>query len=671
MHQRSISSATYFLRSCAMACIALLSTSANAASLTTDLQKSVRSATFEVVTPKPQKDSLQYEKPLPLELIPFTERNDKYWSIGTAFAIDNDTFISAAHVFLDSIGSRLGTPALRDSAGNVYPVDRIVKFSLHQDFIVFTLKTRPTLVALAVNREPKIDDTVFAVGNALGEGIVIRDGLFTSETAEAQDGRWKWIRFSAAASPGNSGGPLLDAQGRVIGIVIGKSDNENLNYAFPIARMMDAPDKRATIDTRWLQRMPYMTAATTVTWKQEFDLPKSYVDFSKAYLAALDVASSSARKTFFDSNTSAMFPNGVGAAKLLAVVHDAPFPRLVAQRKDDSWHLQEAEAIETTDLGNEGFVKVGRAAGVGLLQVRLPGDSIDAKFYREPTPVIDLALKAMHITRAVGADEIRVTSMGPVLTDSIWQDTYGRRWQVRRWALDFMNADLLAIMLPVPNGYIALVDTTTTGNDANNLAQLKLLANQTYVSYSGSIQQWRTFVAQKDLRPTVFDNIKLEYAATRGLSYESKRVSLAIPASALAMGEHSRLALRMTFLLDKGMVVWDVGGIGISEDAQENNFVMATRQSKPTVGTDKEIEQRWDRLRTRRAPFNNLPMPDPDRKSFWIATAIGVQRGTTNEPDANAAVLYEVTYSTEADLLPRDLEERHRLVLRGTRVLER
>ena len=40
-------------------------------------------------------------------------------------------------------------------------------------------------------------------------------------------------------------------------------------------------------------------------------------------------------------------------------------------------------------------------------------------------------------------------------------------------------------------------------------------------------------------------------------------------------------------------------------------------------------------------------------------------------PDTNASVLYEITYSTEADLLPRDLEERQRLVLRGTRVLER
>jgi S1-C subfamily serine protease len=638
--------------------------------LTGELQKTVRSATFEVVTPKPQQDGLKYEKPLPLELIPFTERNDKYWSIGTAFAIDNETFISAAHVFLDGLGSRLGAPALRDSAGNVYPVDRVVKFSMHQDFIVFTVKTHPTLTPLGVNRSPKIDDAVFAVGNALGEGIVIRDGLFTSETAEDQDGRWKWIRFSAAASPGNSGGPLLDGQGRVIGIVIGKSDNENLNYAFPIGRMIDAPEKLATIDTRWLQRMPYMTETSTFTWKQEFALPKSYADFSKTYLAALEIANANARKSFFTDNAAAMFPKGPGSAKLLSVVQDAHFPRLIAQRKDNSWHLQEAEEIETTDLGNEGFVSVGHADSTGLLQVRVPGDSIDAKFYREPGQAIDLALKAMRITRPVGPDEVRVIAMGPALTDGLWQDPYGRRWQVRRWALDFMNSDLIALMLPVPNGYIALLDTTTSGEGDRSLEEIKLLAGQTYVSYSGSIQQWRVFLAQKDLRPALFDSIKLDYSSANGLSYESKRFSLAIPPSALAMGERSSLALRMTFLLDKDQLVWDVGGIGVSEDEQESNFVMAVRHSKPLAGTDKEIEQRWDRLRSRRAPFNNLPMPDPDRKSFWITTSIGAQHGATNEPEPSAAVLYELTYSTEADMLPRDLEERQRLVLRGARVLE-
>jgi len=52
-----------------------------------------------------------------------------------------------------------------------------------------------------------------AVGNALAKALLIRDGLYTSATAEEQDGAGKWIRFSAAASPGNSGGPSSTRRG--------------------------------------------------------------------------------------------------------------------------------------------------------------------------------------------------------------------------------------------------------------------------------------------------------------------------------------------------------------------------------------------------------------------------------------------------------------------------
>jgi serine protease Do len=176
------------------------------AALTPEMQKAIRVSTFEVVMKKPEKDPLSYEKPLPLDLMPYIERNDAYRSVGTAFALGNNRYVTAAHVIEAGVGSQFGPPELRRSDG-----------------VVFSLRQDPQPPGLPVNRDPKLDEPVLAVGNALGEGIVIRDGLFTSETPEAQDGRWKWIRFSAAASPCNSGGPLCDESGRVIGIVIGKS----------------------------------------------------------------------------------------------------------------------------------------------------------------------------------------------------------------------------------------------------------------------------------------------------------------------------------------------------------------------------------------------------------------------------------------------------------------
>ncbi|HEY8287755.1 MAG TPA: serine protease, partial [Acetobacteraceae bacterium] len=91
--------------------------------------------------------------------------------------------------------------------------------------MVFSLASPPAEDALTPDTRPPLNQVVYSVGNALGTGIVIRDGLYTSDTPEQQDGSWKWMRFSAAASPGNSGGPLLDASGKLIGVVLMKSAN--------------------------------------------------------------------------------------------------------------------------------------------------------------------------------------------------------------------------------------------------------------------------------------------------------------------------------------------------------------------------------------------------------------------------------------------------------------
>ena len=83
------------------------------AGVTPELQRAARENTFEVVMKKPEKDPVTYEKPLPLDLIPFIERTDAYRSVGTAFSLGNNTYVTAGHVFLAGIGSQYGAPALR------------------------------------------------------------------------------------------------------------------------------------------------------------------------------------------------------------------------------------------------------------------------------------------------------------------------------------------------------------------------------------------------------------------------------------------------------------------------------------------------------------------------------------------------------------------------------
>src|ERR1700691_693437 len=115
-------------------CLACLLSGTAFAGVTSELQHAIRENTFEVVMKKPEKDPVTYEKPLPLELIPFIERTDAYRSVGTAFSLGNNTYVTAGHVFLAGIGSQYGAPALRRADGKVFEVDRILKFSMHEDF---------------------------------------------------------------------------------------------------------------------------------------------------------------------------------------------------------------------------------------------------------------------------------------------------------------------------------------------------------------------------------------------------------------------------------------------------------------------------------------------------------------------------------------------------------
>lgn len=243
--------------------------SATAATLAPGVQQKLSSATFEVVLAKPVSDPLTYEKPLPLELIPYRERMDKFQSIGTAFAIGPNRFVSAAHVISAGNGSQYGPLCLRNAAGTTYRIDKIIKYSNSEDYVVFSVLAAPVVVALETRSRPPLNTPVFAVGNALGEGVVVRDGLYTSDTPEELEGRWQWLRFSAAASPGNSGGPLIDRNGKVVGVVVRKSPNENLNFALAIGQVLDGSQESGLLEARSSYHTMVMKATDSISLNEK------------------------------------------------------------------------------------------------------------------------------------------------------------------------------------------------------------------------------------------------------------------------------------------------------------------------------------------------------------------------------------------------------------------
>ena len=653
----------------AIAAIALCAIhAAQAAPAGPELQKLVRAATFEVVLRKPTEERLTYEKPLPLDLLPFTERNDKYWSIGTAFATGPNQFVSAGHVIVQGLGSQFGAPALRDVQGNVYEIARITRFSLHEDFAVFALAKPPAVTALATNTSPQIDDAVFAVGNALGEGVVIRDGLLTSMTPEDQDGRWKWLRFSAAASPGNSGGPLLDASGKVIGIVIGRSPSENLNYGLPIERVLNASESKASMDTRSSFKLPMLIDTDVSVYKDSFDLPADYPEFSKRLLTSLTAHYKQEQERTFALHAAEIFPRGQ-SAKLLAHTVVPARPSLILQQDDRTWDEEEGSDAEDADLPDGGKVTIRFVKGMGLLTLKRPGNQSDPAFYKDSRAFMDFVLKGLRVPRPVGGQQIRITSFGAATQESTLTDRLGRRWLWRTWPLGFVDIEVHCFLLPSPQGFVGFLRYAPTAEHARIGAESAMLADLMQMPYGGTVAQWKQFLANDSVRPAALAHVKLAFDADKGFSFESPRLQMSVPPTLLKLTDTAVLRVDMALIADGEKVATNPARVTVSTDEDLKKYVTVGRQIKPAAGAGKEALSRWEDMESRKGIFAGAPGHDKDFNSFWVRSSVSA--GPPGGPiDSSAGVLYDLGLQTDQQLLPREVDALKESLVKSVRVME-
>jgi len=656
-----------FRRLALLALIGLCGATAHAASLDPAVLPKIQAATFEVVAAKPVNDSLTYEKPLPLELLPYQERNDKYYSIGTAFALGNNRYVTAAHVLQVGVDSLWGEPALRDASGHVYAIGKIEKFSLQQDFVVFSLAEQPAAAtALEINVKPALNDVVYAVGNALGTGVVIRDGLYTSDTPEEQDGRWKWMRFSAAASPGNSGGPLLDKDGKLIGIVLMKSANENLNYALPISEVLAAPDGKAVMDVRNSYQLDLFTAEQSGEFKAEFALPENLADFYRDYQKRFDANSEKQLKALLAKESANLFPNGAGSARLLhqqTQIND--FPTVVVRNTDGEWVRTGAQAQSFT-LDANGYVGVGGFGHNGLIHLRRPDTMDAATFYDSAQARMDLLAHTGMFQREVAGQKIKITSLGKPTLEATHVDRWQRPWHVAIWPLAYANARVVTYTLPVPDGCVMLMRFVPAARQHDDRLDLDEITSFVYVTYKGTLAQWKAFLDRPALLPAVLRDIHMQFDYGHRLSYDSPRVAFAYPATLQAVAPDSLLELGLRFFVDDGKPVWDVGIVQIWKDltSDDRDAVNVQRYLAPPPGLDEDMSGRWRKLSMREYPFNEVANYRDGQ--MGIDTVVAPAAG--KQPPA---VLYTAFYGHtgtqpqdfmkgKLDLLTKDLQVKER-----------
>ena len=120
--------------------------------------------------------------------------------------------------------------------GSTLFVDGILALDEDHDLAVLKVSGTglPFLEVAPADAPPPVGTQVYAVGNPMGLTNTLSNGLISGIRKEG--GEVRAIQTTAAVSPGSSGGPLVDVQGRVVGVVRASVvDGQNLNLAVPAA----------------------------------------------------------------------------------------------------------------------------------------------------------------------------------------------------------------------------------------------------------------------------------------------------------------------------------------------------------------------------------------------------------------------------------------------------
>ncbi|MGH8273817.1 MAG: S1 family peptidase [Gammaproteobacteria bacterium] len=630
--------------------------------LNPSLLPGIEAATFEVVAAKP-RDTLTYEKPLPMDLLPYQQRTDKYYSIGTAFAIGPNRYVTAAHVFLTGYQGLWGPPELRDAAGKVYAIDKIQSFALRPDFVVFSLMDPPKVKPLATNTKPELNQVIYSVGNALGTGVVIRNGLYTSNTPEDQDGKWNWIRFSAAVSPGNSGGPLLDQTGKVIGVVLMKSPNENLNYALPIGEVLRAPKNIARYDKRTITTFLVFDSTLTGTFKGEFKLPLSVADFFAAYAKAVHPYFDLQLKELLTQQSANLFPNGDGSHQLLFSEPSLNgFPTIITRDSNGVW-VTDGRSQSTFDLAANGYIASGSADHVMLFHLRKPDNVTEAAFHHDPKGVMDLLLKTGILKRNIGGQSIQITSLGNPAEAGSWTDRWGRFWQTWTWPVPYANMVLSVFALPTPDGYAIVADLDPASVRDVVAINMRALTDFISLPYGGTLAQWKAFLAESRFLPDAFNSIHISFEYGKDFHYDSTRLTFSFTPALQKIKPDSMLTLGFTFLPGHdGKVEWDVGEVWLAEDDNTDYWVSLLRDQAPPPDLNNDYQSDWKKIVDRRHPYDAMAYSDADM------TKIGAVVPPMH--DAKSAVLYTAYVFQPGTQSQASMKQKLNLLLKHVRVKE-
>lgn len=168
----------------------------------------------------------------------------KAQGIGSGFIVSPDgTILTNAHVVQDAAEVTVKLTDRREFKAKVVGVDS------QTDVAVLKIDaTKLPVVKLGSSDDIKVGEWVVAIGSPYGFENTVTSGIVSAKSRALPDGTYvPFIQTDVAVNPGNSGGPLFNLKGEVVGInsqIYSRSGGyQGLSFAIPIATALHVKDE--------------------------------------------------------------------------------------------------------------------------------------------------------------------------------------------------------------------------------------------------------------------------------------------------------------------------------------------------------------------------------------------------------------------------------------------
>lgn len=171
-------------------------------------------------------------------LIVTYDSNQTPISLGSGFYFEKNLIATNFHVIEGAsriVIKNLGTQAKSEKV-------KVKSYSKELDVAILEVGTMNSTFLQLNTITPEIGDNILAIGNPKGLEGTISTGIISGIRELSE--KYKLVQITSPISPGSSGGPVLDSQGKVIGIsTFTLHDSQNLNFAIPSNAVLDLKSK--------------------------------------------------------------------------------------------------------------------------------------------------------------------------------------------------------------------------------------------------------------------------------------------------------------------------------------------------------------------------------------------------------------------------------------------